>query len=89
MELTKLDLLRPQHYAAITKAESFVLFDNTPIPLGQRVQVEYEGVIYKGTVTDYFSTSNGSYAMGVNLEVDAGIEGKYFLAHKNPKVTCL
>lgn len=89
MEFDKLDLLRPQHYALISKVENFVLPDNIPIPLGQRVQVEYEGGIYKGAVTDYFYTSSGSCAMGVNLEVDAGLEGKYFLASKNPKVTCL
>ncbi|VVN34840.1 hypothetical protein PS624_05050 [Pseudomonas fluorescens] len=89
MEFIKLNLQRPESYSFVSEVGSFNLSRNVPIPLGQRVQVVYEGVVYTGTVTDYFSTSSGSCAMGVNLEVDAGLEVKYFLAHKNPIITCL
>ncbi|WP_339538355.1 hypothetical protein [Pseudomonas sp. RA_15y_Pfl2_54] len=56
---------------------------------GQRVKVEYEGAVYTGSVTDYFTTSSGDYALGVNIDVDAGLQVKYFLARKEPVITRL
>jgi len=89
MEFVRLDLQNPQHFAIIKQTENFLLPQKAPIPVGQRVRIEYEGAVYIGAVMDYFSTSSGSSAMGVSLEVEAGLAIKYFLTHKNPVVTCL
>lgn len=66
-----------------------LLLERERLSTGQRVKVEYEGAVYTGSVTDYFTTSSGDYALGVNIDVDAGLQVKYFLARKKPIITRL
>jgi hypothetical protein len=55
-----------------------------PIAPGTQVRVLYDGETFTGEVKEYFKTSSGSWALGVNLNVNAGVQYKGFLASKKP-----
>lgn len=54
---------------------------------GTRIKITYLGAEYTGAVTDYIKTPSGDYALGVDLDVEAGKQVKYFLSKNKPIIT--
>lgn len=53
---------------------------------GERVRVIYLGKSYTGVVIGYYKTPSGDNALGVQLDVDVGLEVKYFLSKNDPLI---
>ncbi|VVO93498.1 hypothetical protein [Pseudomonas fluorescens] len=60
-----------------------------PIAPGTKIHVLYDGESFTGEAAEYFKTSSGSWALAVNINVNAGTQIKGFLARKNPVFTLL